>query len=217
MSKRQSVLQQVLNNTTQRADKHDTRDKLQMQADVLHEYLKCGMITVAARRAKINVHWVYQWRRDDIMFRERWNQAQLQVGELIEDEAKRRAVEGYDETVYDEAGNVVAKKHKYSDTIMVQLLKGNLPDKYRDRDGGGEGGQQPLLILPSNGREINLPTPAQIADEAVTGAGSAISVGAQPRTEGTLLDNLLAERSAQQRFKEEEEAEFADEIDEPEE
>ncbi len=53
--------------------------------------------------------------------------------DVLEDEAHRRAVEGWDEPAgwyKGEAGGVV---RRYSDTLLIFKLKGELPQKYAER------------------------------------------------------------------------------------
>ena len=51
--------------------------------------------------------------------------------EALEDEATRRAAEGVDEPVFHQ-GAQVGTIRKYSDTLAIFLLKGAMPEKYRD-------------------------------------------------------------------------------------
>ncbi len=52
--------------------------------------------------------------------------------DVLEQEARRRAVEGVSEPVY-YMGAEVGSVQKYSDTLMCLLLKGHKPQKYRER------------------------------------------------------------------------------------
>jgi hypothetical protein len=49
----------------------------------------------------------------------------------MEDEAMRRAVDGWDEPVY-QKGEQVGVVRKYSDSLLALLLRGRRPDVYRD-------------------------------------------------------------------------------------
>ena len=49
-----------------------------------------------------------------------------------EDEAVRRAHDGVDEPVFYQ-GKACGVVRKYSDTLLIFLLKGRRPEKYRDR------------------------------------------------------------------------------------
>lgn len=64
-----------------------------------------------------------QLERDQIL-----NQGKLEEGEA---ELKRRAVDGWDEPVFNQ-GELVGTKRKYSDTCLVFMLKALAPEKYRE-------------------------------------------------------------------------------------
>lgn len=73
----------------------------------------------------------YNRRRDDVDFAARWDEAKRIGAEALEDEAMRRAAEGVDEPVFHQ-GAQVGMIRKYSDTLAIFLLKGAMPEKYRD-------------------------------------------------------------------------------------
>ncbi len=52
--------------------------------------------------------------------------------DLLEDEAVRRAKDGVEEPVY-QGGKLVGHVQKYSDTLLIFLLKGAKPEKFRER------------------------------------------------------------------------------------
>ena len=74
---------------------------------------------------------VYGWRAADADFAARWDEAKRIGAEALEDEAMRRAAEGVDEPVFHQ-GAQVGTVRKYSDTLAIFLLKGAMPEKYRD-------------------------------------------------------------------------------------
>ena len=88
-------------------------------------------ITEACRTVDVARSAVYQWRQEDAAFAARWKMA-LDIGaESLEDEAVRRARDGYDKPVF-QGGQFVGVVREYSDTLMVFLLKGARPKKYRE-------------------------------------------------------------------------------------
>ncbi len=97
---------------------------------------------------------VYEWRDKDEEFKARWNEALAKAGDVLEAEARRRAVEGWEEPVF-YRGKSVGKVRKYSDTLLIFLLKGNKPDKFKDRhEHTGEGGGPVSFVMnlhPDNG------------------------------------------------------------------
>ncbi len=100
----------------------------------LTAYSLIGSKARAAEAVGINRRTLYtpQWR-DDEQFQEALERARLMAIDVLEDEAHRRAVEGWDEPAgwyKGEAGGVV---RRYSDTLLIFRLKGELPQKYAER------------------------------------------------------------------------------------
>ena len=87
-----------------------------------------GNVSESARRAKIDRKLAYTWRRDDPDFADDWADAENQAADALEAEARRRAVEGWDEPVYRGDGEKPAGTiRKYSDRLLEILLKGHKP------------------------------------------------------------------------------------------
>lgn len=59
-------------------------------------------------------------------------QADLQATEVLEQEAWRRAREGIAEPVY-QHGKEVGTIQRYSDQLLMFLLRARAPERYRDR------------------------------------------------------------------------------------
>ncbi len=91
-----------------------------------------GNRTRAARATGVCTATTWMWRRDDDNFRDRYNDAMKIAAELHEDEMYRRASEGVLEPVY-QGGELVGSVRKFSDTLLIFALKGNMPDKYKER------------------------------------------------------------------------------------
>ena len=98
----------------------------------LAAYAECGTITQAAEIAGIDRVTHYRWLKDDPEYAKAFEEAHEKSVERLEQEARRRAVEGWEEPVFHK-GKVVGKVRKYSDTLLIFLLKGAAPDKYKDR------------------------------------------------------------------------------------
>lgn len=75
--------------------------------------------------------YVYQLRDEDGAFRLAWEAAYQEGTEAIEQEIKRRGVDGWDEPVY-QGGHRVGVVRKHSDTLLIFLAKGRDPDKWRE-------------------------------------------------------------------------------------
>lgn len=85
----------------------------------------------ACRSAGIARRTAYTWRDRDKEFREAWDSAILDGVDALEGEALRRAVRGVIEPVVS-AGKLVTKVRKYSDTLLIFLLKARDP-RFRDK------------------------------------------------------------------------------------
>lgn len=92
---------------------------------------EAGNVTLAAEAVGVDRSTVYKWRKQDAEFSAQWDDAVEEAADRLEAEARRRAYEGVDEPVFyhGEACGVV---RKYSDSLMMFLLRGVRPEKYRE-------------------------------------------------------------------------------------
>jgi hypothetical protein len=74
---------------------------------------------------------VYRWRQGDKVFAQAYSNAMEAGTDLIEQEARRRAVEGYDRPVF-QRGQLAGLERVYSDMLLALLLRGRRPDVFRD-------------------------------------------------------------------------------------
>lgn len=100
-------------------------------AKFLLELARCGNVTQAARKAKLGREALYLKRRKEPDFKAAWDEAATMGVDALEDEARRRAYEGWKEPVY-KNGEKVGTVTKFSDTLLIFLLKGAKPEKYRE-------------------------------------------------------------------------------------
>lgn len=102
----------------------------------------------AAQVAGIDRGTHYRWLQDDPEYAAAFAESSESAIERLEREAVRRAAEGVSEPVY-HRGQVVGHVQKYSDTLLIFLLKAARPDKYRDNvrmeHSGPDGG--PIAIV----------------------------------------------------------------------
>lgn len=114
------------------AGKHTDPNK---QAKFLELYLELGRIELAAKLAQVTKTTVYNWIKKDTDFANSFNEIKPLAKEnyvgVLEQEAHRRAVEGVETPVYYK-GILIDKVREYSDTLLIFLLKGAAPEKYRD-------------------------------------------------------------------------------------
>jgi hypothetical protein len=90
-----------------------------------------GSVTRAAEAAGINRCSAYDHKRSDQEFATAWEQALDVAADTLEDEARRRAYEGTDEPVF-QKGEKVGTIKRYSDVLLIFLLKGIRPQKWRE-------------------------------------------------------------------------------------
>jgi hypothetical protein len=69
----------------------------------------------------------------DERYRDEFDAATEDAADILEAEAFRRAVEGWDEPTGWYRGQPGGTVRKYSDTLLIFLLKGMRPAKYRER------------------------------------------------------------------------------------
>ena len=118
-----------MSNKTQRNKK--CRLTMKMKA-FLAAFAEVGNITQAAEIAGCNRCMHYDWYEKSEPYRQAFDEAEEKAADRLEQEARRRAVEGVSEPVFYQ-GEKVGTVQKYSDTLLIFLLKGVRPEKYRER------------------------------------------------------------------------------------
>ncbi|EHH67004.1 hypothetical protein [Gluconobacter morbifer] len=97
-----------------------------------------GNVSESARVAEVQRSTLYHWKETDSEFEALWDDALEEAVDAMEAEARRRAVDGYDEpltyagkVVCDpETGNPLVRK-RYSDGLMAFLLRAHRPSRFR--------------------------------------------------------------------------------------
>lgn len=99
----------------------------------LERFRETGNATLAAQAAGVARETAYLFRADNPNhpFVAEWERAAEEAIDRLEAEALRRGKEGVGEPVYYK-GEVVGEIKRYSDTLLIFLLKALRPDKYRD-------------------------------------------------------------------------------------
>lgn len=87
-------------------------------------------VTKAAQALNVSRQQLYEHRRHDEAFAARWDEAVEMGINKLEEEAYRRAYEGTYEPVF-HLGAVCGYVRKYSDTLLMFMLNGAKPEKYR--------------------------------------------------------------------------------------
>ncbi len=113
---------------------------------------ECGNVTQAAEAAGVNRVYLYEVRAKDEAFAKSWEEA-AKLGALrLEDEARRRAIDGWEEPVWHK-GQMCGKVQKYSDTLLIVLLKAHHPDKYAERNKTEHSGSIDIAKAIEDGRK----------------------------------------------------------------
>jgi hypothetical protein len=121
---------------------NDKRSAKKRKKDFLLKLEETASITRACKLAKVPRRTVYDWIDNDDDFVKDLEKSKLIAVHALEDEAVRRAFEGTLKPIY-QGGKLVGKIREYSDTLLVMLMKGGMPDKYKERFAGemsGPGG-----------------------------------------------------------------------------
>lgn len=124
----------------------------QVKENFLDAYRECGTILHAAKAVGVDRMTIYRWKEHDLEFDAKFHQAELDVTEMLEREAIRRATQGDYRLKFDKRGDPLIdpetgeyyRELERSDTLLIFLLKAHDPAKYRDnsrveltgRDGG---------------------------------------------------------------------------------
>lgn len=111
----------------------------------LAAYAQTANLTKAAEAAKIDRTLHYRWIAKFPKYQKAFCEAERQAGDFIEGEAVRRATEGVLEPVFYQ-GEKCGAVRRYSDGVMLTLLRGFKPQKYSQKTEitGADGG--PLAI-----------------------------------------------------------------------
>ena len=99
------------------------------QAIWLACYVRRGGKTIANGAAHTSGATSNRWISEDPIFQPCWDRAQAAFNEILIGECRRRAVEGVMVTKRDSAGNVVSEERKFSDALLIHLMKGMDPEK----------------------------------------------------------------------------------------
>lgn len=113
-----------------------------------------GNVTKSCKMADTSKDSIYKRRHKNDEFAAAWDRAVSVAADQLEEEAWRRACEGYDVPLHHQGRLTGDEMKKYSDILLIFLLKGNKPEKFKDRvDHSGKVSHGEIRIfLPDNGR-----------------------------------------------------------------
>ena len=98
----------------------------------LAAYAGCGRVGAASLCAQVHRGDHCRWVKGQASYREAFAEARERAIETMEAEARRRAVEGVEETVFYQ-GTKCGTRRRYSDNLLMFLLKAARPDVYAER------------------------------------------------------------------------------------
>lgn len=93
---------------------------------------QCGNVTQSCEIADFTTVTAYRHYKNNPEFAKAWDEAAKIGARALEDEARRRGFQGWEEPVFYE-GEQVASVRKFSDTLLIFILKAHFPEKYRER------------------------------------------------------------------------------------
>ena len=110
------------------------------EAAFLEQLRLTGNVTASARTIGNARKTFYLHRDQDSEFAAAWDEALLEATDALEAEVRRRGHDGWDEPIFYQ-GQMVATVRKYSDTLLIFLLKAH-NDKFKDHARVDLGGQR---------------------------------------------------------------------------
>lgn len=151
----------------------------QRRARFLERLAATANVTESCEAADIPRSTAYLWRKQDATFAKAWEEANDLGSDALEDEAVRRGRVGVLDPVFYQ-GIECGSVRRYSDTLLIFMLKGRRPDRFKDRvsaEHSGPGGG-PLVTEITYVHHAPAPDPeeedAAVAPErpAVDGSGA---------------------------------------------
>lgn len=121
-------------------------------------------LSEAAHAAGVKPGTIYRLRKVDADFQAALADAEEESVDILEREARRRAVDGVSEPVFHQ-GEICGYKQVYSDSLLTTLLKGRRKDVFADRKEitGKDGAPLPPQIVIATG----VPTAGPALDDLV--------------------------------------------------
>lgn len=141
----------------------DPRTEEEKQAAFLGALMDVYNMKAAVAKAGITYSQVLGWRKFDQNFADAYNDTIFDMCAEMEAEAYRRAMKGVEKPIY-QNGEYVGSQIVYSDDLLKLLLKAYMPEKYREKltVEKNTNTQNTVLVMPSNGREMQIPEGVEI-------------------------------------------------------
>jgi hypothetical protein len=142
----------------------DKRSTKKRKKEFLLQLEATASITRACKLSKVPRRTVYDWIEADADFEIALERSKKIAVDALEDEAVRRGYEGTVRPVF-QGGKEVGKIREYSDSLLMMLMKGGMPDKYKERFAGELSGKGGGPIKTHNITEIDYDSlPTEVLD-----------------------------------------------------
>ncbi len=99
------------------------------RARFLDHLRRCANVSAAARTAGMSRSSAYALRRADKVFAARWDEALEEACDALEEELRRRAMEGVERPVF-HGGRPCGVIRNYSDQLGMFLLRAHRPERF---------------------------------------------------------------------------------------
>lgn len=127
-----------------------------------------GNVSAAARAARVSRSRAYQLKAADPAFAAEWSDALETAVDALDAEARRRALDGV-ETPHFHQGRVAGTVRKYSDSLLMFLLRAHRPERYRERPTGGSDADADLEADLATARDTLAARLARLDEEPESG------------------------------------------------
>jgi hypothetical protein len=101
------------------------------RAGVIAEFRRCGRVDLACAKMGVDRTMHYDWMKNDLAYREAFEEARAEVAGLLEDEAVRRAYRGTVKPM--SIGGKMVMVTEFSDRLLEYLLKCRNPAVFGDK------------------------------------------------------------------------------------
>ena len=125
----------------------------------LKAYLETHGILAAQRKSKLPFSYHYRWLKDCAAYSMAWEIVKQHYGNVVEDEVKRRGVNGYKRDLSYQGKLTGDQTTEYSDVLAMAVVKAYRPE-YRDGAAAVIGPTQINLTITQDSPQLAAPTPA---------------------------------------------------------
>lgn len=177
------------------------------QEEFIAVYSEVGVISQACKIVGIQNTRHYEWLSNDPTYPERFAAAHERAIDVLETEARRRAIEGVEKPTgwyKGEPGGIV---REYSDVLLIFLLNGARPEKYRHRHEitGRNGGPIQIDQGPqwfeycTQEEKLEILAIAERAIERATSGGQGQTIDVPPGSDSNVQTKMIGSGSTDDR------------------